>query len=513
MFRHTTSGSIDFIQKSWKVGATGLKERRRNDTQNSQEKIYPFQKSVIQPNEIKVLKELGLGGSSTVHLISYRDEQFALKVINLDDEKHEFKSAQSEIETLRCLQNQYVVTMRQAYIRNRRIAIILDYMNCASLDVAYKKMGRITPKCSLAQQPHKQARGITNLEVLSSIISLTLLGLLDMFKHNVCHRDIKPSNLLLHSFSQTDGLVRITDFGLARLLGKNELCTEIVGTTKYHSPERMSYQGYDMCADIWSLGVSIAELFLGRYPFSHQLDHCTEDQFRKFICSNPLEHETFPSHLFPSDLLQFITACMQHDPTRRATPEQLLQFPCLSHAQNEDHARMVIGKWIEESHLKLPKVSNPVSIRTSTPRGRRASMVQQFFSVSCDGSPGVMPMSLGSSLGLGSSVLSQHFQHMSMDDDNSLCADNEFHSHFNFESDPCGDETHQMLQKHHQHLHHHGDFIGASDRIATYSPSGGKLGGGFLDRDTGLPEEGFQSEDHSFLPKEDIEIFGFQFEN
>mmetsp|Transcript_430 Transcript_430/g.1623 ORF Transcript_430/g.1623 Transcript_430/m.1623 type:complete len:504 (-) Transcript_430:73-1584(-) len=485
MFRHTQSGSIDFIQKSWKVGATGLKERSPMPMSHGQqdcEKIHPFHQTLIQPNDIKILKELGSGASSTVHLISYRDQQFALKCINLDDEKHEFKSAQTEISCLRLLQNKYIVHMRQAYIRNRRIAIMLEYMNAASLHDAYTKCNRLTQRCSFGKRSHEQVRGISNMAVLSAITSQILIGLLDMHHQHIVHRDIKPSNLLLHSYNANDGAVKVTDFGLAKLLSKDEMCTEIVGTMKYYAPERLSYQGYDASSDIWSLGITIAETFLGRYPFEKILEQDDEEAFRSFICDNPLKCDDFPAHLFPSDLLKFITSCLEMNPENRPTPEQLLQFAFLKHANTEDNSRQILGKWIEQNKLKLPPVSNPVSIRTTTPRGRRASMVKQFFSISSDGGSPVVPMSFGTPSG---SVLSQHFQQMSIGDSLRSGA-----GYTNMQTlDPelyCGEE------------HRESHYVEPSSQ-SPQSPHS-------LENGSFLP-------DSSFLPKDDMEMFGgFSFE-
>lgn len=520
MFRHTISGSIDFIQRSWKVGATGLKERSPVPGFASDEKIYPFQQLVIQPSEIKILKELGTGGSSTVHLISYRDSQFALKIINMDDEKHQFKSAQSEIETLRALQSKYVVNMKQAFIRNRRIAIILEYMNASSLYVAYQKCNNQTQRSTLSRsssqqfsqplsQPlshfnhslnslsrsssqyfspyqqtgqlsSQQARGITNMEVLASITSHILICMLDMKNFNICHRDIKPSNIMLHSFSSNDGVAKVTDFGLAKILKENELCAETVGTYKYHSPERIQYLSYDASSDVWSLGVTIAEAFLGRYPFNYQLEKCDDDdEFRLFLCQDPLNDQGFPSHLFPTELLQFITCCMRMNPQERPTVEELLQFPFLSHARTEEYSRIVIGKWIEQSKLEMPKSSEPVQIHKSSARGRRMSVAQQFFSVTLDPTP-VVSMSLESS-GMGSSVMSHQFQPNFTDDNMSITGSL---TNFGYE-DPCIEDsiTNQT-----------GDF-----HISPKSYNDDHLGFHIDDGD-------------HYLHKDEMEVFGFSFE-
>lgn len=81
----------------------------------------------------------------------------------------------------------------------------------------------------------------------------------------VIHRDIKPSNLLINS----EGEIKIADFGVS---GKIENTTDFrdtwVGTAIYMSPERFSGEKYNFDTDIWSLGLTIVECALGRYPYS-----------------------------------------------------------------------------------------------------------------------------------------------------------------------------------------------------------------------------------------------------
>lgn len=87
-------------------------------------------------------------------------------------------------------------------------------------------------------------------------------------RQGVLHRDIKPSNIILGS----DGTPYLTDFGLARMaqLGQSTLSADmLVGTPNYISPEQaMGRTDLDSRTDIYSLGVVLYELIVGRVPFS-----------------------------------------------------------------------------------------------------------------------------------------------------------------------------------------------------------------------------------------------------
>ena len=84
-------------------------------------------------------------------------------------------------------------------------------------------------------------------------------------QQGVVHRDIRPENVLItHS-----GLVKVLDFGLARVLGQSSITSsgELVGSPLYMSPEQARGGAVDHRADLYSLGVVLYELVTGRLPF------------------------------------------------------------------------------------------------------------------------------------------------------------------------------------------------------------------------------------------------------
>jgi serine/threonine protein kinase len=101
-------------------------------------------------------------------------------------------------------------------------------------------------------------------ETLDIILQL-LSGLSACHRGGIVHRDIKPANLI----RSTAGIVRLTDFGIARIVTDQTLTREgtIVGTPNYMSPEQIRGEDVDARSDIFSCGAMMYELLTGKKPF------------------------------------------------------------------------------------------------------------------------------------------------------------------------------------------------------------------------------------------------------
>jgi serine/threonine protein kinase len=125
--------------------------------------------------------------------------------------------------------------------------IAMEYVNGCALDEYVRRRA----------EPHIE-------DAISAMLQV-LAGLEYAHRHDVVHRDIKPSNLLI----TRDGMVKITDFGIAKIGPRSQKQTGLlVGTPQYMAPEQYMGGHIDRHCDIHAAGVVLFELLTGQAPFS-----------------------------------------------------------------------------------------------------------------------------------------------------------------------------------------------------------------------------------------------------
>ena len=131
-------------------------------------------------------------------------------------------------------------------------------------------------------------------------------------RSGVVHRDVKPGNILITA----DGQVKVTDFGIAQAVSSEDLFAEagsVMGTATYFSPEQASGAPVDGRSDVYSLGVVLYEMLVGRPPFIGDSPVAVSSQH----VNDPVPLPTQFNRDVPSDLEAIVMEALGKSPSQR----------------------------------------------------------------------------------------------------------------------------------------------------------------------------------------------------
>ncbi len=155
------------------------------------------------------------------------------------------------------------------FFQEARAASALEHPNvCTVYDAGEADDGRLwlaMPCYDGETLRSRLERGPLPVDEAVDVARQVARGLAKAHKQGIVHRDVKPANLMLTS----DGVMKILDFGIAKLAGEVGLTRTgvAVGTPSYMSPEQAFGREVDHRTDLWALGVVLYEMLAGRRPF------------------------------------------------------------------------------------------------------------------------------------------------------------------------------------------------------------------------------------------------------
>lgn len=207
----------------------------------------------------------------------------------------------------------------------------------------------------------------------------------------VVHRDMKPENIFLHKTEEGDEIVKIVDFGIAQLRGRDDSKHEekprrrltrtgvIFGTPEYMSPEQAAGRSADLRVDVYALGVILYEMFTGAVPFMG-------DSFMAVLSAHltnpvpPLRHSS-PDQQISPELEHVVMIALAKNPDERY--QAMSEFgQALQHTPEGRLAAPLAGL------LPIPKVTHE-SFRPA--RGPSTATSPQFMPRPQDGPPSSAP--------------------------------------------------------------------------------------------------------------------------
>ena len=246
----------------------------------------------------EITGELGRGAMGVVYKATDPNigRTVALKTLRLDihAEKHDemLRRFQHEARAAGLLNHPNIVTIYDAGKAGGVFYIAMEYIE-----------GR-----SLAAVLH-QKKSLPATEIVE-VGTQVCAGLQYAHFRKVVHRDIKPANIVI----DTSGVVKITDFGIAKAAGANLTHTgEVLGTPNYMSPEQVKGEELDGRSDLFSTGIMLYEMLTGARPFEG--DTVTTVIY-KIMHETPVAPREVKSDIHPG-LSMIVTKCLAKDPEDR----------------------------------------------------------------------------------------------------------------------------------------------------------------------------------------------------
>jgi serine/threonine-protein kinase len=199
----------------------------------------------------RITRQLGAGGMGAVFeaVDTMVDRRVAIKMLHSEIASRPdlIERFRVEAATLAKLNHPCTATLFSFFRDGENYYMVMEFVPGRTLDQILKTSGRL---------PVATAR---------SVIRQVLEGVAHAHRMGVLHRDIKPANIMISD----DGHVKVTDFGIARVLGSSRLTRvgSVIGTLEYLAPERIRFEEADHRSDLYSTGVVLFEALTGRAPF------------------------------------------------------------------------------------------------------------------------------------------------------------------------------------------------------------------------------------------------------
>jgi eukaryotic-like serine/threonine-protein kinase len=241
----------------------------------------------------EIIGELGRGGMGAVYkaVHSETDEPAAVKLLfpHLAQEEGFRSRFKAEIETLLKLRHPNIVRLFGFGDQGAYLFYAMEFVDGSSLEQ------------ELRQGRHFDWREVTRIGIEMC------RALRHAHDRGVIHRDIKPGNVLLAS----DGGIKLSDFGIARLFGNSRLTVvgNVLGTAEYMAPEQAEGRPVDVRADLYSLGALLYALLARRPLFRgkslpdmlHKQRFEQPESIRKFVPDLPDEFERILNQLLEKE--------------------------------------------------------------------------------------------------------------------------------------------------------------------------------------------------------------------
>ena len=242
---------------------------------------------------------------------------FAIKIVNKNnptDEEYKINRWESTIFLLlRNINHPNIIKCVEKFENEINIFFVYEYIK----------------GCDLKNYASIRSHQLTRTKKHIVNISIQIIqGIACLHKYGIIHRDIKTTNIMVKNpwNDETNDNIKIIDFGLSRVLGKEEMSLDPYGSLCFKAPELIQHIPYNFKVDVWAIGVTIYYLMFGCLPF----EKGSKNDIKKSIMEANL---TFPvgktNYIHDDDsknnsnydalLYAMICDCLEKIPNKRST--------------------------------------------------------------------------------------------------------------------------------------------------------------------------------------------------
>ncbi|XP_016539997.1 serine/threonine-protein kinase STY46 isoform X2 [Capsicum annuum] len=240
---------------------------------------------------LKFEYKIASGSYGDLYKGTYCSQEVAIKILKSERLNTELQTEfGQEVYIMRKVRHKNVVQFIGACTRPPNLCIVTEYMSGGSV---YDYL-------------HKQ-KGSFKLPTLLKVAIDVSKGMNYLHQNNIIHRDLKAANLLMDE----NEVIKVADFGVARVKAQTGVMTAETGTYRWMAPEVIEHKPYDHKADVFSFGVVLWELLTGKLPY----EYLTPLQAAIGVVQKGLR-PTIPKHT-PPKLAELLQTCWQQDPTSR----------------------------------------------------------------------------------------------------------------------------------------------------------------------------------------------------
>ena len=263
-------------------------------------------------NEIYEIRQvLGKGKFGLVKLGIHRGNgrKVAIKIINKKlVTAIDVQQVKTEIDILKIAKHPNIIQLYDVLENENYIYIIMEYCAGGDLFSYIEKRGFRLPETRAAEIIHKLSTAVFFLH-----------------EYGVVHRDLKPENILMTDNS-SNADIRLVDFGLGKIIGPGEMCTDPFGTFSYVAPEVLKEKPYSFKVDLFAIGIIAYLLVAGFLPFDHET---SEKEIARQTVYEPTPFPTSVWKNISNEARAFVDNLLQKNPEKRMGIQEVLQHKWL----------------------------------------------------------------------------------------------------------------------------------------------------------------------------------------